>query len=369
MMSKTAGIIFAIVGTLSIAGKAAGQCRGGDGFVVCPSLDTIYIVNDSSGPTYIAALSLSRGEVKWRTNFPDETLIRSNPAATVDVAAVSLHEPVEEIEAFDARTGKPVWTVPGKTFGMASVGTYIFGDKQQPGGIIVIDGKTGKTIPWKIAGNPRDDAQFFGVLNGTLLTDLYAIDAYSGRVLKRWPADWDVSAAAFGKEFVAVGTSWAAGKPTPLAVYSLPNYRLLWVRNDPQKRPIEGLAAEADHIFTAIYSHQWSDIHSGEIQLEMVAAFSGKIIWNKTIRSAELLPSPVGLLRGVAVFATGDSENSRTVQGFDAATGQLKWAVRTDHKISEVVCADSTCYIDAPGEVLAIDVQTGAESWLRVPNQ
>lgn len=367
---RTATIYSVIFAVLFMSAHCEAQCTGADQFVVCPSLDRIFIIQDwfESQPHYLAALSLSGGEVKWRIDL-SQTTVHSNPAATADVVAFSTGETPEQIEAFDARTGKPVWKIRRRTYGITSVGPIIFADSLRPGGLIAIDGKTGAVL-WSPAGKRGDFARFYESSGQMLLTNLYALDAYSGRISKHWPRAWTVSAAAFGEKFVVIGNRYAGPKIGTLAVYSLPNYELAWVKDDSLRGEIAGVAADADHIFAAVYPQRWESFQAGEVRLEMVSAPSGKTIWTKMMNSAELFPSAVGLAQAVGVFATGESPDSGIVQGFDATTGAVKWTVRTDKKISEVVCPNDTCYIDSPmGEVLAIDVHRGTQRWYRIPTQ
>jgi outer membrane protein assembly factor BamB len=110
----------------------------------------------------------------------------------------------------------------------------------------------------------------------------------------------------------------------------------------------------------------------GELRLELVEESSGKTVWSKTFEAAGLLPAPVALLQGVAIIVTRDSANSSLVQAFDVASGQSKWTARTDHKLGgRVVCAGSKCYVGGNidvAEVFSVNVQTGEQSWFRIPN-
>jgi outer membrane protein assembly factor BamB len=368
---KTPTMCFLVLALALMGRDGEAQCTGGDHFVVCPSLDTIFIIQTwfEFQPHYLAAISLASGELKWRVDL-SQTMVHSNPAATADVVAFSTGDGVpEEISAFDVKTGKAAWKIRTKSFSDTSVGTVIIGESAVPKDLIGIDGKTG-TVVWSPSAKRGNWAFFYGSSGRLLLTDDDVLDAYSGRSVKHWPKDWEVRTGAFGGRFVAVGTEGSEEDPSTVAVYSLPDYKLMWIKNGLRQYTVTGLAADADHIFDAIYRKPGSPFDPGEVRLEMLSAASGKTLWSKTINSAALFPSPVGLAEGVAVFATGESPDSKTVQGFNAATGEMKWTVRTDKKISEVVCPNKTCYIDAPtGEILAIDVSSGAQRWYRIPTQ
>jgi len=350
---------------MSIGINGGAQCTGGDHFVVCPSFDTIFVIQTWFEPHYLAAISLSSGGLKWRVDL-GQTMVHSNPAATADVVAFSTGVGVpEEISAFDAKTGRAAWKVLTKSFFDTSLGALIIGESALPRGLIGIDGKTGM-VTWR----GGDWSYFYAGFGQSLLTEDGVLDAHSGRTLKRWPKGWEVRSGAFGGRFVTVGTEGSEDDPSTVAAYSLPEYKLLWIRNGLRQYTVTGLAADADQIFSAAYRKPDVVFHPGEVRLEMLSATSGKTLWTKAIDSAELFPAAVGLAEGVAVFATGESPDLRTVRGFNAATGELKWTVRTDKKIGEVVCPNVTCYIDAPtGEILAINASSGAQRWYRIPTQ
>src|SRR5579872_7296068 len=151
-VGKTATMRFVVLALVLIGTNGKAQCRGADQFVVCPSLDSIFIIQDwfEFQPQYLAALSLSGGELKWRIDL-SQTMIHSNPAATADVVAFSTGETPESIEAFDSKTGKPVWTIRAKSYGLTSVGPLIIADSSTPRGLIALDGKSGAVV-WSPPG-------------------------------------------------------------------------------------------------------------------------------------------------------------------------------------------------------------------------
>src|ERR1700733_12931157 len=106
-----ATILLTIVAALLTSTNCKAQCSGADSFVVCPSLDRIYIIQAwfEFQPHYLAAMSLLSGELKWRVDL-SHTMVHSNPAATADVVAFSTGDGIpEQISAFDSKTGKPAW--------------------------------------------------------------------------------------------------------------------------------------------------------------------------------------------------------------------------------------------------------------------
>ena len=314
----------------------------------------------------------SDGSILWQIDLPPREESYAATSATKDVVAVWAGFPATGIYAFDANTGKPLWQIDTSSYGVVAAGRYfVFSDAEHWEALTAVDDRTGKRI-WHHSGNrpTRGGVSLLVAADEGILTELFAIDGHSGQILRRWPGAWGVSAAVLSDKFVTVGTRYAEQKTNKIAVYSLPSYEMRWVRDTPEGKEVAGIAADASHVFAAVYPREWQFFHPGQVQLELLKASSGETIWTKTIESGELLPSPVGLSQGVAVFTTAESANSRTVQGFDAATGLLEWTVRTDRRIDGVTCAESNCYIGGEiGEVLAVDVHTGAKRWYRITTQ
>jgi outer membrane protein assembly factor BamB len=330
-------------------------------------------VNDD-GDSTLTSLSLSRGTVKWHIALPKSESEFNGPVATVDTVAVWSGFPGTEIDAFTAAIGKPSWRIETSSGSLAALGHHIFlSDAEHSEALTAVDDRTGKRV-WHHSGNARTfgGVELFDAGDGGILTDKFAIDAYSGQILRRWPRHWDVSAAVLADKFAVIGIAWVGDEPTKLVAYSVPGYGMLWVKDDPRKGEIRGLVTDANRIFAALYPDA-SFLEPGEVALEMLDASSGKTIWTRTIRSASMLYGPVGLAQGVSVFVTGDSADSSVVQGFDAATGASKWTVHANERlVGEVLCVDVNCYIEAiasPVHVLVINVQTGKQSWIRIPTQ
>lgn len=353
---------------LLLEGRAKAQCGNGANFTVCPVADRIYINTDKR----LGALRLSDGSILWQIDLPPREESYTATAATKDVVAVWAGFPDTGIYAFDAKTGRPAWRINTSSYGITAVGPYfVFSDAEHWEALTAVDDKTRKRI-WHHSGSrpTRGGVSMLVAGDEEILTELFAINGHSGQILKRWPRAWVVSAGALSDKFVAIGTHDARRKTNKVAAYSLPGYEMLWVRDNAEGRQVEAIATDSDHVLVASSPWDAESFSPGEIRLEVLKASSGDAIWTKTINSSGPLASPVGLSQGIAVFATGESANSRIVQGFDAATGQLKWTVRTDQRIDGVTCVGSSCYVGGEiGEVLAIDVQTGAQRWYRVSTQ
>ena len=359
---------FFLMTALLLEGRAKAQCGNGASFAVCPVADRIYVNTDKR----LAALRLSDGSIIWQIDLPPREDSYTATAARKDVVVVWAGFPGTGIYAFDAKTARPLWHIETSSYGVISAGPYfVFSDAEHWEALTAVEERTGQRV-WHHSGSrpTRGGVAFLDSNDRTIVTELFAIDSKSDQILQRWPKAWEVSAAAITDKFVVIGNRYSGPKEASLAVYSLPNYELAWVKTDALKGELGGLAVASDRIFAAIYPPEWQFLHPGEVQLELLEAASGKPIWNKTISSIALLGSPVGLAEGVAIFSTVESTNSRMVQGFDATTGQLKWTVRTDHRIDGVTCVGSSCYVGGEiGEVLAVDVQTGAQRWYRIPTE
>ena len=358
-------LAFAIL--LFLPSLSEAQCQRIFTSTICPATDRIYVNNAKA----LAALRLSDGKLQWQVDIPETEAEEdfTGTAATENMVSVFVGVLGARIYAFDAKTGATSWHIQTSSRDLISTGHYfVFNDREHWEALTAVDESTGKRI-WHHSGNrPSGEVAFRASSERAIVTDRFAIEASSGEILRRWPPAWEVSAAAIGERFIAIGTSYAGRKMNKLALYSLPDYAPVWVKDDPQGREIAGVAVDSDHVFAAVNPAGWQFLHPGQIELELLAVPSGDAIWTKTISSSGPLASPVGLTQGVAVFTTTESANSRTVQGFDAATGQLKWTVRTDHSIDGVTCAGATCYLGGEiGEVLAIDVRTGAQRWYRIP--
>lgn len=363
-----AGILFAVLGILILAGRAEAQCMGGLDFTYCPSVDTMYLHNEK----YLGALTVSENKIKWQTELPHEIEEDFNgPVATAENVVIYAGAPLTRIRAFNAVTGKPSWRIETSSGDVVSAGPYfLYADITHWEGINAVDGRTGKIV-WHHGGRKPGDIQFYALSKRVSLTNIFAIDANTGQVMKRWPKDWDISAATFAGPFIAIGTRYGGLEHYKLAIYSRSPYQMLWSRrdttwkkSDPQERLIAGVAGDATNLLAATYEDEPS--HPGHATLECISTASGKTIWSKDITANYmLLSSPVALSQGLAIFVMADSRNTSVVEAFDASTGEQKWIIHTDRRLTDgPVCDDRHCYMGAIShEVLAIDVQSGAQSW------
>lgn len=366
MRERGASIVWAIIALCLLPRLCEAQCQSGFSSTICPAADRIYIAD-----TRLAALRLSDGKIEWQVEIPPAGGYYSGTTATADAVAVFVGYLDTQIYAFEGKTGAPLWHIGASSGQLTSAGPYVvFSDREHWEALTAVGDKTGKRV-WHHTGDrpTTGGVVFLASGAGAILTDRFAIDGSSGRILKRWPRAWTVSAAALGEKVALVGTRHAEGKTNKVAAYSLPGYQTLWIRNDPEGRNIQGIAADAGHILVATNPRDVDRLRPGEVRLEMLEATSSKTIWTKNIMSASILAGSVGLAQGMGVFVTWDSPDSAVVQGFDAGSGQLKWTARTEHKLmGDITCAGARCYIDAePGQVLAFDARTGMQSWYRIP--
>ncbi len=233
--------------------------------------------------------------------------------------------------------------------------------------MFTIAAKTGQIVRKGSLGN-SDFVRFFAPSRELLLTNLFAMDVVSGRVLKRWPKDWRVVEAAVSGDLTMIGTESAWPHHETLAVYSGADYKLLWTRRDAKEPIVAGIAAEDDKMLVATYKSE-EMFHSGIAHLEMMAARTGKPIWTKQIRADYmLLDTPVALAEGAAIFFLDDTADSSVVQEFDVDTGAPKWTVHTDRRLVDgVICSGGRCFIGSDGgEIAEIDARTGEVRWLAI---
>jgi outer membrane protein assembly factor BamB len=179
MTVRTTPTMCFLVLALALMGRdGEAPCTGGDHFVVCPSLDTIYIIQTwfEFQPHYLAAMSLLSGELKWRVDL-SHTMVHSNPAATADVVAFSTGDGIpEQISAFDSKMGKPAWQIRTKSFFATSAGSLIIGDSGIPRGLTAIDGKSGRVV-WGPPPKGGNWSHIYFSFGQTLFTDYCVLDA------------------------------------------------------------------------------------------------------------------------------------------------------------------------------------------------
>jgi outer membrane protein assembly factor BamB len=378
-VQQTASILFSVLAVMTA--KTNAQCKIAYTYALCPTADTIYVVNTPRHPSVIAAFEVSTGKLKWSTVFPEARDVQSDLAPTADVVAFAFANTLrpygsnrdEGIEALDARTGKLAWVNSAPNSWLASAGPYILTGSEKPEGMIVIDGRTGKVVR-KLPSDARGNVDVYGWKGRVLLTDLYAVDLDTGAVLKEWPSDGGVSSAAFAGEQVVIGTDSVMTGRSKLAAYSLPSFQMAWVRENPGKRYLAALAGDADRIVAAIYPDRDSERLPGNMEVQVLNSSSGTLLWSKTFRSESLdfdPPPPVGLTSRVAVVSTLDEgRGSSTLQAFDVATGRERWQLHLKTVYEGVICADAYCYVaGVGGKVLSVDVHTGAQRWYRISTQ
>jgi outer membrane protein assembly factor BamB len=364
---KLKRILLAILGFFLLVASAGAQCLERDDFTYCPDTDTMYILT----PTSLGAVRVSGRKIKWRIDLPKETLVNSEVAATADIVAFVGNQYPSRIRGYEASNGRLAWSVETpRTTTLASLGPYIFADTSDPEGMITIDAKTGEIV-WKgRPGNP-DFVKFLDSSDSVLLTNLFAMDARSGRILRRWPKDWRVSSAASSGDLRIIGASYAWPPHVKLAVYSGPVYKMLWTRSDLKEPIVAGIATEGDTMLVATYEEEHM-FNPGRAALEMISARTGKTLWTKEITSNYmLLPTPVALTQGTAIFFMDDTPNSGVVEALDADTGIQKWVVHTDRRLIDgVICSAQHCYFESLShEILEVDARSGAASWFALPKQ
>ena len=366
---KRAGILFSSLCTLLLTAPARAQCFNGDDFAVCPAKDTIYLLNDKS----LGAISLSGKQIKWQMKLPherDETFL--GPVATPDAVVVYAGFPDTQIYAVDSATGHPIWHLETSSRELDSSGFYILmNDPQFWDGQAALDGKTGKRVWHHPAKVPRRAAH--ATPERILLTKYHAIDADSGQVLQDWPKGWDVVSTAQASGLRAIGT-----RDGQVAAYYGPGDEMKWTRRDSRNRMVAGLAADENNLLVVWYdaTRDYDRYHGefyrpGHVTLQLLTAASGAILWSEEIDCNSVFPSAAALVEGQAIFVKGESLNSSVVESFDAMTGKQKWITHIDRRLTDgPVCDGQHCYIGSLShEVLVVDPQSGAATWISLPKE
>ena len=365
MSSNIEIVLFAVLGILFMQTGVNAQCVRGNGYAYCPDADALYLLTETS----LGAITVSHKEIKWRINFPEDAAA-SELVVAADRVVFAVRQYPSSILAFDALTGDAVWHVErNRIETMGSQGPYIFAETDDPEGLIALDSRNGKIV-WSHEGKKRGFAHIIKSSNGELLTTLFAVDIHSGRILKRWPRDWDVSTATFAGDLRVIGTRYAWPRHETLAAYSGTDFKLRWTWSDPKKPIVAGIVEGAEDLLVATYPEE--SFGPGDATLEWISASTGKTVHTKTITADYmLLPDPIALVHGLAIFVMADTENTGVVQAFDAATGEQKWIAHTDRRLTDgPVCDERRCFIGSvTHEVLEIDAQTGAQTWLSLPKE
>jgi outer membrane protein assembly factor BamB len=348
---------------------AKAQCSGTDDFAICPARDTIYLLNSTS----LGALSLSEQKTKWQIKLPgesDESFL--GPVATPDAVLVYAGFPDTRIYAFDTATGHPIWHLETSSRNLDSFGLYILmNDPKFWDGLVALDGKTGRAVwnhPSKIPRTARPASS-----ERVLLTKFHAINADTGQVLQDWPKSWDVFSTAQASGIRAIGT-----RDGRLAAFSAPGYEMRWTRQDSKSRLAAELECDGNNLLVVWYDaatdygvYHREFYRPGHVTLQLLSAASGAIRWTKEIDCDWVLPSAAALKGGQVLFVKGESSNFGIVEMFDITTGKQKRIARTDRRLTGgPICDGRYCYFGSlTHDVLSIDAQTGAQSWLSLPKE
>jgi len=368
---RSAWVVFVMVlSALSVKG----QCLDGNSFVVCPSIDAIYLLNKNS----LGAVNLSDGTVKWQVVLPHETdEAYLGPVRSDNALVLFAGTPLTRAYAFDPESGRLIWRKEASSDEWIGAGPYIlFGDRQHWEAVTALDDRTGQEI-WHHSGRNPGTVNFADLSGRVVLTNLFALDAYTGEVLKRWPGQWQVSAATFAGRYVAIGTETGGPSHAKLAVYSLPSFQLLWTRRehpgatkDSRERNIAEITGDAEHLLVA--SSGGGMESPGRLRLEWISIVSGKTLWSREIAGLGIqFLAPIALNQRLAIVATENLDKSGTVQALDRETGALKWTIRVAGQLtSGLVCEREACYAGSvSGEVLRLDVVSKAQTWYGLPRQ
>jgi outer membrane protein assembly factor BamB len=109
--------------------------------------DTVILYQDHAGPSFVAAFDTKTGETRWRTGrkatigWGTPIVIR---AGSRDELVVSSED---EVNAYDPKTGRPLWTVQGNTFEVIPTPTVGHGL------VFCSSGRAGPTLAIRPGGN------------------------------------------------------------------------------------------------------------------------------------------------------------------------------------------------------------------------
>jgi len=138
---RSAWVVFVMVlSALSVKG----QCLDGNSFVVCPSIDAIYLLNKNS----LGAVNLSDGTVKWQVVLPHETdEAYLGPVRSDNALVLFAGTPLTRAYAFDPESGRLIWRKEASSDEWIGAGPYIlFGDRQHWEAVTALDDRTGQEL-------------------------------------------------------------------------------------------------------------------------------------------------------------------------------------------------------------------------------
>jgi outer membrane protein assembly factor BamB len=345
-----------LLGTASFsATRADFQCRSGYGFAFCPDAHVLFVLNDSS----LKAVDTSAEKVNWHIDLPSDKIATAPEATNATIAFVTGATP-STIEAFDNSTGRRTWKVNSKTTALTASSGMILANTDDWEGVIAIDSRTGR-IRWRHTGRFRSYIHFLDSSRSTVLTNLFSIDAPTGRVLTRWQSNEQATAGAFSGTNPILGTSSGS-----VVAYSAATSKILWSKQLFSAGAVNVIAANPEYVVVVGY-----DAHlfqSGVASVSVLKA-DGTGLWSKQIRvSGQLLPASSTIVGEIVVFMRQDAKES-SVTGFNIASGQQLWELHSTSKLREgIVCDSTTCYVGSEsGNVFRINTKAGSASWI-LPN-
>ena len=123
---------------LSTAGKVLWQKKVGDyqprqykyGYAASPLLygNSVIVVGDYDGPSFLAALDRQTGETNWKVRRPGRLSFSSPIVANVAGREQLLLSGADMVASYDPKTGALIWKVDDATT-MATCGTMVWDDK------------------------------------------------------------------------------------------------------------------------------------------------------------------------------------------------------------------------------------------------
>ncbi|GAA4060291.1 serine/threonine-protein kinase [Actinomadura miaoliensis] len=296
----------------------------------------------SAAPSSAASPApLRDGKVLWK-RFTGAEYLSITPV--VAGGRVFIGSEKEDVRAFDARTGKPLWTYrTGRRINTPAVASGVVYALAQDGVLHAVDARTGRLRWRRTVGRSYADVI---AANGLVYAGgdtFYALDAETGSV--RWQGR-----GGGRSPVVADGVIYVPGERSLIA-YDAATGRTRWTyRSSREVRSTavaDGLVCFGDFQGETVYA---------------VDARSGKRRW-KYDAGNEVTSRPV---MADGVVYVGDF--GQNFSALDAATGTMKWRVQTEGEIHEdpvltggVLYVPSGVYAD--GSVYALDAATGRKIW------
>lgn len=273
----------------------------------------------SGGPTWVRAFYASNTTSIWETQIPHS--VYSTPAFYKGYVYVGTRNN-PGLYAFNATTGKIVWTYPANGVDCRPV---VWADTVYFGGIgdytvFAVEYETGKKI-WSFPTSNRIMHTSPAIYQGTLFITsedgyIYALNASSGSLEWKTLIGGSWSPPTVYNNIVYVGSHLGGSQYDGFYALNWKNGSKIWkVRTPPQ------VTSSAAIAYNTVY------INSGD-GLYALNASSGGLVFHYSWNNRMEMSSPA-VADGVVYFETVDNSNDATIHAVDAFTGEKIWSYLT----------------------------------------